>query len=77
MIDEIGFAPLDDTGTQLLFRLVAAAYERRSLAIASHWSFDKAHMFGRTCARCCRKRHGFAGFEGAGGRRASSTWSVR
>ncbi|MGV8972454.1 MAG: ATP-binding protein [Rhodoglobus sp.] len=26
-------------GTQLLFRFVAA-YERRSLAIASHWSFE-------------------------------------
>jgi len=36
LIDEIGFAPLDPVGTQLLFRLVAAAYERRSLAIASH-----------------------------------------
>ena len=45
MIDEIGFAPLDDTGTQLLFRLVAAAYERRSLAIASHWSFDQWGRF--------------------------------
>jgi len=32
----MGFAPLDLVGTQLLFRLVAAAYERRSLAIASH-----------------------------------------
>jgi DNA replication protein DnaC len=31
---------LDDTGTQLLFRLVAAAFERRALAIASHWSFE-------------------------------------
>ena len=41
IIDEIGFAPLDDTGTQLLFRLVAAAYERRSLAIASHWPFEQ------------------------------------
>lgn len=41
IIDEVGFAPLDDTGTQLLFRLVAAAYERRSLAIASHWAFDQ------------------------------------
>ena len=30
IIDEIGFAPLDHTGCQLLFRLVAAAYERRS-----------------------------------------------
>lgn len=30
ILDEVGFAPLDDTGTQLLFRLVAAAYERRA-----------------------------------------------
>ncbi|MDH5519322.1 MAG: ATP-binding protein, partial [Acidimicrobiia bacterium] len=36
IIDEIGFAPLDHTGCQLLFRLVAAAYEKRSLAIGSH-----------------------------------------
>lgn len=43
--DEVGFAPLDDTGTQLLFRLVAAAYERRSLAIASHWAFDQWGRF--------------------------------
>ena len=41
IIDEMGFAPLDPVGTQLLFRLVAAAYERRSLAIASHWPFDQ------------------------------------
>jgi DNA replication protein DnaC len=40
IIDEIGFAPLDHTGCQLLFRLVAAAYERRSLAIASHSPFE-------------------------------------
>ena len=40
LLDEIGFAPLDDTGAQLLFRLVAAAYERRALGIASHWSFQ-------------------------------------
>jgi len=39
--DEIGFAPLDDDGAQLLFRFVAAAYERRSLAIASHWPFEQ------------------------------------
>ena len=45
LVDEIGFAPLDDTGTQLLFRLVAAAYERRSLAIASHWPFDQWGRF--------------------------------
>jgi len=40
LIDEVGFAPLDETGMQLLFRFVAAAYERRSLGIASHWPFE-------------------------------------
>ncbi len=35
LVDELGFAPLDDTGAQLLFRFVAAAYERRSLGIGS------------------------------------------
>jgi DNA replication protein DnaC len=40
IVDELGFAPLDLAGTQLLFRFVAAAYERRSLGIASHWPFD-------------------------------------
>lgn len=40
IIDEIGFAPLDHTGCQLLFRLVAAAYEHRSLAIGSHSPFN-------------------------------------
>jgi hypothetical protein len=36
ILDEIGFAPLDDTDTQLLFGLVAGAFERRPLAIGSH-----------------------------------------
>ena len=40
LVDELGFAPLDDTGAQLLFRFVAAAYERRSVGIASHWPFE-------------------------------------
>lgn len=40
LIDEVGFAPLDATGTQLLFRFVAAAYERRALGIGSHWAFN-------------------------------------
>jgi DNA replication protein DnaC len=40
IVDELGFAPLDLQGGQLLFRFVAAAYERRSLGIASHWPFD-------------------------------------
>jgi len=40
LIDEIGFAPMDDTGAQLFFRLVSAAYEHRSLGIGSHWPFE-------------------------------------
>ncbi len=45
LIDELGFAPLDETGTHLLFRVVAAAYERRSLGIASHWPFEEWGRF--------------------------------
>lgn len=45
LVDEVGFTPLDDTGTQLLFRFVAAAYERRSLRIASHWPFEACGRF--------------------------------
>ncbi len=45
IVDEVGFAPLDDNGTQLLFRFVAAAYERRSLAVASHWPFEQWGRF--------------------------------
>ncbi len=45
LVDELGFAPLDDTGAQLLFRFAAAAYERRSLGIASHWPFESWGRF--------------------------------
>ncbi len=45
LVDEVGFAPLDDTGAQLLFRLVSAAYERRALGVASHWPFDQWGRF--------------------------------
>jgi DNA replication protein DnaC len=40
ILDELGFAPLDDTGAQLLFRFVAAAYERRALGVGSHHPFE-------------------------------------
>jgi DNA replication protein DnaC len=40
LIDEIGFAPMDDTGAQLFFRIVSAAYERKALGIGSHWPFE-------------------------------------
>ena len=45
LIDEIGFAPMDDTGAQLFFRLVAAAYEHRALGIGSHWPFEEWGRF--------------------------------
>lgn len=45
MVDEVGFAPLDDTGAQRLFRFVAAAYERRSIALASHWASGQGGRF--------------------------------
>jgi DNA replication protein DnaC len=45
LIDEIGFAPMDDTGAQLFFRIVAAAYEHRALGIGSHWPFEEWGRF--------------------------------
>ena len=45
IIDEIGFAPLDHTGCQLMFRIIAAAYERRAVAIASHSPFEQWGRF--------------------------------
>ncbi len=45
VVDEVGFAPLDAVGTQLLFRFVAAAYERRSLGLGSHWPFEEWGRF--------------------------------
>ncbi len=45
LVDEVGFAPLDDTGAQLLFRFVSAACERRSPGIGSHWPFESWGRF--------------------------------
>jgi DNA replication protein DnaC len=45
VIDEIGFAPMDPTGAELFFRLVAAAYERKSLGVGSHWPFEEWGKF--------------------------------
>lgn len=45
IVDELGFAPLDPMGVQLLFRFVSTAYERRALGIASHWPFDQWGKF--------------------------------
>jgi DNA replication protein DnaC len=52
LADEIGFAPLADTGAQLLFRFVSAACERRAPGVASHWPADQWGRFppGHTTA---------------------------
>jgi DNA replication protein DnaC len=47
LVDELGFAPLDDTGSQLLFRFVSAAYERRSLGVASTRRRNGAGTFAK------------------------------
>lgn len=45
VIDELGFAPLDPVGSQLLFRFIAAAYERRAIGLASHHPFENWGRF--------------------------------
>jgi len=45
IVDDLGFAPRDDVGGQLFSRFVAAAYERRSLGVASHWLFESWGRF--------------------------------
>lgn len=45
VIDELGFAPLDRVGANHLFRLVAAAYEARSLVITANLPFEEWGKF--------------------------------
>ena len=41
IVDELGFSPLDPVAANHLFRLVAAAYETRSLVLTSNWPFEQ------------------------------------
>ena len=41
IIDEIGFVPLDRNGAELLFNVVAQAYERQSIIITSNLQFGE------------------------------------
>ena len=54
IVDDIGLLPVAADAAEGLYRLVDAAYEKRSVAISSNLHPAKAHMFGRTCARCRR-----------------------
>jgi DNA replication protein DnaC len=41
IVDELGFSTLDSVAGNHLFRLVAAAYETRSLVVTSNWAFEQ------------------------------------
>ena len=51
VIDDIGLLPVTADTAEALYRVVDAAYEKRSIALSSNLHPAKAHRFGRTCAR--------------------------
>ena len=51
MVDDIGLLPVAQDAAEGLYRLVDAAYEKRSVAVSSNLHPAKAHLFARTCAR--------------------------
>ena len=64
VVDDIGLLPVGPDAAEGLYRLVDAAYERRSVAVSSNLHPAKAHRFPATCARWDRA------FTGSGGRAA-------
>ena len=51
VVDDIGLLPVAPDAAEGLYRIVDAAYERRSVAVSSNLHPSKAHMFPATCAR--------------------------
>jgi hypothetical protein len=51
IVDDIGLLPVSADAAEGFYRLVDAAYERKSLAVSSNLHPSKAHMFVRRCAR--------------------------
>ncbi|MER6823289.1 IS21-like element helper ATPase IstB, partial [Streptomyces cellulosae] len=54
VVDEVGYQPLERTEANLVFQVISKRYEKGSIVLTSNKTFGKAHMFRRTCARCCR-----------------------
>lgn len=47
IIDEIGYLPIDNTGSNLFFQLISKRYENKSTIITTNQSFDKwSEVFG-------------------------------
>jgi hypothetical protein len=51
VVDDIGMLPAGQDAAEAFYRVVDAAYERRSVAVTSNLHPSKAHRFGSTCAR--------------------------
>jgi DNA replication protein DnaC len=51
VVDDIGLLPVGPDAAEGLYRLVDAAYEKRSVAVSSNLHPAKAHRFPSTCAR--------------------------
>ncbi len=54
VVDEVGYQPLERAEANLVFQVISKRYEKGSIILTSNKTFSKAHMFRRTCARCCR-----------------------
>ena len=82
VVDDIGLLPVGPDAAEGLYRLVDAAYEKRSVAVSSNLHPSKAHMFARTYARPqlnvdmfrprrSRELHAVPGVSAAGGHETS------
>ena len=59
IIDDIGLLPVSAETAEALYRVVDAAYEKRSIALSSNLHPAKAHRFEQRCARWRLKCHRF------------------
>jgi len=55
IVDEVGYIPFDHDAANLFFQLIASRYEQGSIMVTSNLPIGKAHLFARSCAKCCRK----------------------
>lgn len=58
VVDDVGLLAVPADAAEGLYRLVDAAYEKRSIAVSSNLHPSKAHLFARTCVRWRRMSTG-------------------